>query len=92
MHYRRYVFLPGYEGTQSIASKANRKEDEKIYHANKNDRSVTPYKEKGLSYYIISAEWVGVWRTWLTGDPKAPFPGKVTNKHIATKIMEYRMS
>lgn len=39
----------------------------------------------------MNADWILLWRKWMSGKG-AKYPGKITNKPIADKIMNYRIT
>ena len=68
----------------------SKEDDRKMYQKVKNIKTLSQYKEKGLVYYVMNAEWILSWHMWMGGRKGAKYPGKVRNKSIAEKIMNQR--
>jgi hypothetical protein len=61
----------------------------KMYHTCKNDDTKISYKDdlKSLNshgFYIISLEWMSIWRNFVHG--KGPSPGEIDNYALKKKI------
>ena len=63
------------------------------YHHCKNDDTRISYEEEdgvkqSHGYFIISIEWMSVWRQFVNG--KGDTPGQIDNKHLKQKILNSR--
>ncbi len=65
------------------------------YHLCKNDDTRIQYSDdtsnvtSSHGYFIISIEWMSVWRHFVNG--KGPVPGEIDNHSLKKKIQEARI-
>ena len=91
--YKRYHFLPHVNGqipnsVKKQSHEERKQEDLKLYEVYKEDKQVIQSDDGGLGYYLISSEWIKLWRNFVTKN--GPMPGMVENKPIADGIQEQR--
>ena len=87
--YKRYHFLPNVNDTipeeiKQQSEKERREEDLSLYSHYRDDKTVVQTKDGGLGYFVISAEWIKLWRDFV--NKKGGMPGPVENKPIADYI------
>ena len=85
--YKKYFFLPPepHQSPELITdnSKQRIEEELELYRSLKDDDRLVNI-DGGLTYFLISAQWIQKWRDFITY--KGPVPGPIENQNLAEKI------
>ena len=91
MRYKKYFVLDPepyvYPHLENDVSERRIQEELNLYaHLKMSDRMLTV--DGGLTYFIIDANWVGLWRKFMQGG--GAYPGKIINEPVARLIAKQR--